>query len=117
MKRTPRTRPRSKWTLLDASERHEIPYQRHLRNVNDGTLLAIVTDDPGVGWHMSVSHRDHNAQLRRYPTWDELAHAREELLPDDLLFVMRFPREEEFVNVHDTTFHLFEHPPRNGGSS
>ena len=44
----------------------------------------------------------------RYPTWDEIADARDELLPGDVEFVMYLPRSGEYVAVHDSTFHLHE---------
>lgn len=81
------------------------------RRVNDGTLWAIVSEEP-QGWHMSVSFRNQRGEFSRYPTWDEIAHARYELLPPDLDFVMHLPPMEEYVNLHATTFHLHEHPER-----
>lgn len=88
------------------------------REVGDGHLSAFVTKEPsGPGgcteWHMSISHRtnDHPPQPGRYPTWDEIAHARYELLPADLPFAMMLPPKSEYVALHDTTFHLHEvHP-------
>ena len=78
------------------------------RAVGDGVLNALVTIDPGVGWHLSISFRDHKGRLSRYPRWDEIIHAREELLPPDVGFVMHLPKMDEYVALHDTTFHLFE---------
>lgn len=87
------------------------------RSVHDGHLSAFVAREPlGPGgalqWHLSISHRTNHYPPRpgRYPTWDEIAHARYELLPDDLTFVMFLPLPDEYVAVHDTTFHLHEHP-------
>jgi hypothetical protein len=81
------------------------------RKVHDGVLVAIVADEP-LGWHLSISHRDHHDELRRYPSWDEIAHARYELLPNDVDFVMHLPPPDEYVATHPTTFHLHEHPER-----
>ena len=72
------------------------------RNAGDGALLAMVADEPDIGWHLSISHQ------RRYPTWDEIAHARYELLPDDIDVVMHLPPMAEYVAVHDYCFHLHE---------
>ena len=80
-------------------------------NVHDGALRAIVTEDPG-GWHLSISHGLPNGEPGRYPTWDEIAHARYQLLPEHLDFVMHLPPPDQYVAVHDTTFHLHEHPER-----
>lgn len=54
-------------------------------------------------WHMSI------ANPKRYPTWDEIAHAREKLLPRDLCFAMFLPSEREgYINTHPNCFHLWE---------
>lgn len=86
------------------------------RNVHDGQLRALVAEEPD-GWHLSISHaptprKKSPPRAPRYPTWDELADARYGLLPDDIDAVMHLPPSDEYVAVHDTTFHLHEHPPR-----
>jgi hypothetical protein len=94
---------------------HVATFQRY---VTDGHLSAFVTrEPPGPGgvseWHLSISHRtnEHPPKAGRYPTWDEIAHARYELLPADLTFAMFLPPREQYVAVHDTTFHLYAvHP-------
>lgn len=73
------------------------------RNVHDGRLLALVAQEP-TGWHLSISHP------RRYPTWDEIAHARYELLPGDITMAMLLPPMDEYVAVHDHAFHLHQLP-------
>lgn len=64
---------------------------------------AIATFEPG-GLHVSVSHPN------RYPTWDELASARDVLAGPDRRMVMHFPPRSEYVNLHHTTLHLWETP-------
>ena len=81
------------------------------RTVSDGLLRAFVGEEE-IGWHLSISFRDHRGNPSRYPSWDEIAHARYELLPTDRDFVMHLPPPSEYVAVHDTTFHLHEHPER-----
>lgn len=88
------------------------------REVADGHLSAFVTREPtgpdGVSeWHLSISHRTNERPPKagRYPTWDEITHARYELLPADLTFSMLLPPQSEYVAVHDTTFHLYETHP------
>jgi hypothetical protein len=107
----PLSRQRSQWRPLPAAQFLPVGGQALGRNVSDGVLFAIVADEP-AGWHLSVSFRDHRGQYTRYPTWDELAHARYELLPDDIDVVMHLPPPDQYVAVHDTTFHLHEHPER-----
>lgn len=80
------------------------------RNVSDGMLAACVSDEPVIGWHLSISFRDHKGGLTRYPRWDEIVHARTELLPDTVGFVMHLPPVDQYVALHDTTFHLHQHP-------
>ena len=53
-------------------------------------------------WHMSISHP------RRYPSWDEIAHARYAVVPDEANMMMSLPSREDYVNVHQHCFHLFE---------
>lgn len=120
--RNPLTRQRSKWEADDSPEVAEflrdagsLTVNIWNRNVNDGILRAVVAEEPG-GWHMSISHnrrtRAGGFELGRYPTWDEIADARYTLLPDTCDFVMHLPPPSEYVAVHDTTFHLHEHPAR-----
>lgn len=51
--------------------------------------------------HISVSAKG------RYPTWDELASARDRFAPG-VRMVMHFPTPDEYVNVHETCLHLWE---------
>lgn len=82
------------------------------RIVWDGLLTAFVAEEP-MGWHLSISHvKKGGANRQRYPSWDEIAHARDQLLPADIDFVMWLPKAGEYVSLHMTTFHLHEHPPR-----
>lgn len=79
-----------------------------------GTLVAILTRDPVCAdgrtlWHLSISHQDRNGKPDRYPTWDELKHAKYQLVPDDVVMILIFPRKtSEYVDVHATTLHLWE---------
>lgn len=66
-------------------------------------IISPPTD--GAGWHLSIS------STKRYPTWDEIAHARYELLPDDALMMMELPPKGEYINIHENTFHLHENVP------
>jgi hypothetical protein len=69
-----------------------------------GKLKIIVGWHSVMGYHMSISHPE------RYPTWDEIAKARYELLPVDSEFAMMLPPPSEYVNVHNYCFHLHETP-------
>lgn len=110
--RKPMTRQRSRWERFDGMG--AVPgaksSQWWQRNVADGRLVACVADEP-LGWHLSISFRDHRNRQARYPSWDEIAHARDELLPADVGFVMHLPAAGNYLAWNET-FHLHEHPPR-----
>lgn len=65
-------------------------------------LFVMVGWEPGLGWHLSISHPD------RYPSWDEIRDARYELLPDACTMGLFLPPRMEYVNVHPNCFHLRE---------
>jgi hypothetical protein len=77
------------------------------KNVEDGHLSVLVGPEP-YGFHMSISHRTDDLKPGRYPTWDEITEARYEFCPSQMTMVMFLPPKEEYVNVHETTFHLWE---------
>jgi hypothetical protein len=64
----------------------------------------IYVGSSSVGWHLSISAKN------RYPTWDEIAHARYKLLPEDIYVAMMLPPPPFYVNVHPNCFHLWEIP-------
>jgi hypothetical protein len=81
------------------------------KDVKDGHLSVFVGKEPS-GWHLSISHR----QVRRgghptpgrLPTWEELVEARYLFTPQDVTMVQHLPPYEEYINIHPTTFHLWE---------
>lgn len=114
----PMTRARSAWVetpsmTIPGPHGQSVEARAWQRNVHDGHLLALVDELPGIGWHMSISHRTntHPPRPGRYPSWDEIVDARDQLLPGEISFVMRLPVAEQYVAVHDTTFHLHQEQP------
>ena len=77
------------------------PESEHFRVRVSGPVRTITSRDAGR-WHLSVSCED------RYPTWDEIAEARYDLLPDRLEMAMILPPRDHYVNLHPYTFHLWE---------
>lgn len=79
------------------------------RDVHDGHLSVIVGIEP-KGWHLSISHRTNEMRPRpgRYPTWDEIADARYQFVPNEVTMAMLLPPRQEYVNLHATTFHLHQ---------
>ena len=73
-----------------------------------GHCAILVGSSSSAGWHLSVSHP------KRYPTWDEVVKARYELLPEDVTMALYLPPLSEYVNVHETCFHLFEVKEKRG---
>lgn len=59
-----------------------------------------------LGWHLSIDHPS------RYPTWDEIAHARYKLLPDKVEMGLPLPPSARYVNESQNCFHLWESPVR-----
>lgn len=84
------------------------------RECTDGGHLSVFVGPEPDGFHLSISHRvrDHLVADKwvpgRYPTWDEVVEARYEFCPKDMTMAMFLPPKEEYVNVHETTFHLWE---------
>lgn len=76
----------------------------------DGVLRVLVAKEGEAGWHISMSHVNRNGDPGRYPTWDELADAKERFTPDDVAMGMVCPRKTDYVNMHDTCLHLWQLP-------
>ena len=108
MKHAPLTRQRSAWVdICDLTAEMGHPTTQWERRVHDGLLLALVSQEP-AGLHLSISHRTHRGDTKRYPTWDEIMHARSVLLPHDIAFVIHLPVADEYVALHPTCFHLHQ---------
>jgi hypothetical protein len=90
------------------------------RETDDGHLSVFLSHEP-PGWHLSISHRTNvlgpngRPMPGRYPTWDEIVDARYLFAPPDVTMAMLLPPGDEYVNVHQTTFHLWEIAVTRGG--
>jgi hypothetical protein len=60
------------------------------------------------GWHLSIA----GSQRKRasYPSWDEVAHIRYKLVPNDVYMVMVLPPQDDYINLHEYVFQLVEVP-------
>lgn len=70
-----------------------------------GECSIVVAREPINGrlrWHISTSHP------KRLPSYEEIKHARYELIPNEVTMAQIFPPKEEFVNVHEYCLHLYE---------
>ena len=67
-------------------------------------LISPPVEEVGMGWHMSISHPD------RYPTWDEVAKAWYELIPDadNREGSMLLPKREDYISIHNFCFQVHE---------
>lgn len=72
-------------------------------------FVGIEPTPEGNGWHLSISTPNRN------PTWEEIKQARYDLCPHDVTMAMILPPTEEYVNIHNFCFHLWEIP--NEGAS
>lgn len=87
-------------------------YQREVEDGHLSVLVGAEAAQNGPRWHLSISHRtsEHPPKPGRYPTWDEIKDARYRFMPGDIYVAQILPPEDEFVNVHATTFHLWQIP-------
>jgi len=69
-----------------------------------GDVRVIVGEEPGIGWHLSIS------TTYRNPTWEEIRAARYDFIPDKVTMAMMLPPRAEYVNIHDFCFHLHQVP-------
>ena len=72
-----------------------------------GLTVSVNAHGPG-GWHLSISGRG------RYPSWDEIVKARYAKVPDDVTMALLLPPRAEWVNAHETCFHLHQVPGETG---
>ena len=77
---------------------------RYCRAYRWGYVTVFVGQEPGIGWHLSIS------TPHRYPTWDEIRAARYDLCPHDVTLAMILPPSKEYVNLHANCFHLHQIP-------
>ena len=105
----PLTRARSPWVEGEPMVILGVPQFVYARRVGDGVLRVILGREP-EGWHLSISFADNRGRNSRYPTWDEIIDARYRLAPHAVTFAMILPPPDEYVALHDTTFHLHEIP-------
>ena len=70
-----------------------------------GRCNVIVTKDDGR-WHLSISTHDAS------PSYKELKEAKEKFLPLHLTYGQLFVPEDQHVNLHKFTHHLWEIVPQ-----
>jgi hypothetical protein len=63
--------------------------------------LSIVHTIDNDKYHLSISHH------RRQPSWNEIKEIKYQLLPDTNMTIS-LPPKNEYVNIHNNCFHIFE---------
>jgi hypothetical protein len=53
-------------------------------------------------WHLSISHEE------RLPAWEEIKWVRYQFCPKDIMMAMILPPEDQYVNLHENCFHLWQ---------
>ena len=110
--------PLTPWTpsptdseLIDSVARAGVTVRILRRPVQDGELVALVQCEPPHHiWHLSLAHWPKRSRKhRRWPTWDELIEARNELVPANADMVLHVPTIEA-MTTNDPTIHLYECP-------
>lgn len=70
--------------------------------------VNVFVEHHSDGWHLSISTPYRN------PFWEEIKAARYDLLPHDITMAMIFPPTNEYVNIHNYCFHLYQIPNEGG---
>lgn len=78
----------------------------YIKTFKMGECFIILAWSVEEGWHLSISTN------YRYPSWDEIAHARYSLLPDDVHMGLPLPPSKQYISLHHNCFHLHEMPVR-----
>ena len=108
--------PRSKWDNFTAVQTGAPGLRVYQLDVADGHLTVLVGAEtagvPEPRWHLSISHRTNERPPKpgRYPSWDEIKDARYRFMPPGITVAQILPPPDEFVSVHETTFHLWQIP-------
>lgn len=86
----------------------EGPSSVYCKSYRLGECTVMVTRERD-DWHLSIAHP------RRYPTWDEVAEARYELIPGDVTMAMLLPPKSDYINIHPNCFQVVEVSDRRDG--
>lgn len=86
-------KPRPDWPGVGYPDQHWYSW---------GNCRVLAGRDPDGSWHLSISCPDRN------PTWEEIKQARYDLCPHDIAMAMILPPTEQYVNIHQFTFHLHQ---------
>ncbi len=93
---------KSEWTR-DTKHEKLLPFDASVYKRKDLIVLVNIENDL---WHLSISAKD------RRPTYEEIKKARYDLLPNSVHMAQIFPPKEEFVNIHENCFHLWQMTPK-----
>ncbi len=77
--------------------------QRFVSKDGLSILYSVDKTQHGDLLHLSVSKPD------RYPSWDEIVEVKEALM-GDIDTMMVIPKKEDYVNLHQYCFHVWQTP-------
>jgi hypothetical protein len=81
----------------------------HLRAVFDGTLVAIIAEEPR-GWHLTIAHRNHDGDVVRWPAKHEMSHAHAVIWPRMVNGYAEMAEGD--VDPGEPWLHIYETPAR-----
>lgn len=86
--------------ILERIRPHQVPGTKTYRM---GACIIYVSHSEKWGWHISISCK------KRYPSWDEVAKATYDLLPQDgRYYGMLLPPEDDYINAGEYVFLIHE---------
>jgi len=77
---------------------------RYFKMGRVGIFISPPQPEMNMGWHMSINHPE------RYPTWDEVAAAWYQLIPDadNRVGVMILPKKKDYISIANFCFQVHE---------
>jgi hypothetical protein len=80
------------------------PGTRYYKMGRVAIFISPPVESARMGWHMSISHPE------RYPSWDEVAKAWYELVPDadNRVGTMILPKRKDYISIHNYCFQVHE---------
>lgn len=79
------------------------PYEYHT-DLGIHVVVSIDFSKHGALLHVSISKQ------HREPSWGEIKAIREVFFPPDIDVMMVLPKKEDYVNLHQYCFHLWQTP-------
>lgn len=83
----------------------QLQHQRIWVSLDDMRVIASLDETPhGKLLHVSLSYLDKD------PSWAEIRAVRDAFFPADVDAMMMLPQAQDYVNVHQHAFHIWQTP-------